>query len=49
MKVWKSPVFYFGILLVLAIGGLLAAPYVVNWNSYRADLESYGRTLAGGR
>ncbi len=47
MKVWKSPVFYFGILLVLAIGGLLAAPYVVNWNSYRADLESYGRTLAG--
>ena len=47
MKVWKSPVFYFGILLVIAITGLLSAPFVVDWNAYRADLEHYGKTLTG--
>ena len=47
MKVWKSPVFYFGILLVIAVAGLLAAPFVVDWNSYRADLEAYGKKLTG--
>ncbi len=47
MKVWKSPVFYFGILLVIAIAGLLSAPYVIDWNSYRADLETYGKKLTG--
>ena len=47
MKVWKSPVFYFGILLVLAIAGLLSAPYVIDWNGYRADLETYGKKLTG--
>lgn len=47
MKVWKSPVLYIGILLVLAVAGALAAPFVIDWNGYRADLESYGRRLAG--
>jgi uncharacterized protein involved in outer membrane biogenesis len=47
MKVWKSPVFYFGILLVVAIAGLLSAPYVIDWNTYRADLEAYGKKLTG--
>jgi hypothetical protein len=47
MKVWKSPVFYFGILLVIAVAGLLAAPFIVNWNGYRADLEAYGKKLTG--
>jgi hypothetical protein len=47
MKVWKSPVFYFGILLVIAVAGLLVAPFVVDWNSYRADLEAYGKKLTG--
>ena len=47
MKVWKSPVFYFGILLVMVIAGLLSAPYVIDWNAYRADLEDYGKTLTG--
>ena len=45
--VWSSPVLYFGILLVVAVLGLLAAPYVIDWNSYRADLEAYGRKLTG--
>lgn len=47
MKVWKSPVFHFGILLVVAVVGLLLAPVIVDWNSYRADLENYGRKLTG--
>ena len=41
MKVWKSPVLYFGVLLMLAVVGLLLAPFVVDWDGYRADLESY--------
>lgn len=47
MRVSTSPVFYFGILLAVAITGLLVAPYVIDWNSYRADLEAYGRKLTG--
>jgi len=47
MKVWKSPVFYFGVLLVVAVFGLLLAPFVVDWNGYRADLEAYGKKLTG--
>ena len=47
MKVWKSPVFYFGIMLVVAVVGLLLAPFIVDWNSYRSDLEAYGKKLTG--
>ena len=47
MRVWKSPVFYFGILLVLVVAGSLMAPFVVDWGTYRADLESYGQKLTG--
>ncbi|MFN4143996.1 AsmA family protein [Aestuariivirga sp.] len=47
MKVWRSPVFYFGILLAVAVAGLLAAPFIIDWNGYRSDLEAYGRKLTG--
>ena len=47
MKVWKSPVFYFGMLLVVAVVGLLLAPFVIDWNGYRSDLEAYGKKLTG--
>ena len=47
MKLWKSPVFHFGILLVVAVVGLLLAPVIVDWNGYRSDLENYGRKLTG--
>jgi uncharacterized protein involved in outer membrane biogenesis len=47
MSIWKSPVFYFGIILFVAVTAALAAPYLVPWNSYRAQLESYGEKLTG--
>ncbi|NMD09361.1 MAG: AsmA family protein, partial [Phyllobacteriaceae bacterium] len=47
MSVWKSPVFYFGLLLLALISVLLAAPYVVSWNGYKDNLEAYGRRLTG--
>jgi uncharacterized protein involved in outer membrane biogenesis len=47
MKFWKSPVFYFGIFLVLAVAAALIAPHVITWDSYRADIEAYGRQLTG--
>ena len=47
MSIWKSPVFYFGLLLVLLVGGALAAPFIVDWNSYRPNLEAYGRKISG--
>ncbi len=47
MKVWKSPVLYFGVLLVIVVIGLLAAPFIIDWNGYRADLEAYGKKLTG--
>ena len=47
MKVWKSPVFYFGIVLVLVVVSAMLAPFVVDWGSYRAGLEAYGEKLTG--
>ncbi len=47
MSIWKSPIFYFGLVLVLVLSAALAAPFVVNWNSYRDNLELYGRKITG--
>ncbi len=47
MPVWKSPVLYIGVLLVLAVAGALLAPFVMDLNAYRAGLEDYGRKLTG--
>ena len=47
MKLWKSPVLYIGLLLIVAVIGALLAPYVVDWSVYRADLQKYGRKLTG--
>jgi hypothetical protein len=47
MSPWKSPILYVGIVLVLAVVAALAAPFVVDWNGYRAGIEDYGRRLTG--
>jgi hypothetical protein len=47
MSVWKSPVFYFGIILLLLVSFALVAPFIINWNAWKPELESYGRRLTG--
>ena len=47
MPVWKSPVLYIGVLLVLAVAAALLAPFIMDLNAYRAGLEDYGRKLTG--
>ncbi len=47
MSVWRSPVFYLGILLVIGVIAALSAPFVVNWNAYRDNLEAYARHYTG--
>lgn len=47
MKLWKSPVLYFGIALVLAVAAAFVAPFVMDWGSYRVAIESYGSKVTG--
>lgn len=47
MKLWKSPVLYFGIALVLAVAAAFIAPYIIDWGSYRMAIESYGSKVTG--
>lgn len=47
MKVWKSPILYLGLILIVAVLAGLSAPYVIDWNGYRPGLEAYGRRIAG--
>ncbi|MDP9137802.1 MAG: AsmA family protein, partial [Pseudomonadota bacterium] len=47
MSVWRSPVLYISILLVVVVAGLLSAPFLVDWNRYRATVEETGRQLTG--
>ena len=47
MNVWRSPLLYFGIALILIAVAALAAPLYIDWNTYRADIEDYGRQLTG--
>jgi AsmA family/AsmA-like C-terminal region len=47
MSIWKSPIFYLGLILIAVVVVALVAPFVVNWNGYRDNLEAYGRKLSG--
>ena len=47
MSLWKSPILYIGALIVLLVGGALAAPFIIDWNGYRDKLEAYGQALSG--
>lgn len=46
-SVWKSPVLYFGVLLLAAIAAAMMAPFIINWDSYKPDLQSFGQKLTG--
>ncbi len=47
MSVWRSPVLYAGIFLVLLVAGLIGAPFLIDWNGYRGTVEDYARKLTG--
>ncbi len=47
MKLWKSPVLYFGIALILAVAAAFVAPFVIDWGSYRTAIENYGSKVTG--
>ncbi|MFZ5671882.1 MAG: AsmA family protein [Pseudomonadota bacterium] len=47
MKLWKSPVLYFGIALVLAVAAAFVAPFIIDWGSYRTAIENYGSKVTG--
>ncbi len=47
MTIWKSPIFYFGVILVLAVSAALLAPFIVDWNQYRPQIEKYGAQISG--
>ena len=47
MSIWKSPIVYVGILIVLMVGGLVLGPLFVDWNGYRRDLEGWASRLTG--
>jgi uncharacterized protein involved in outer membrane biogenesis len=47
MSIWKSPVLYFGLALFLSVAAALLAPFVLDWNTYKPQLEAYGQRLSG--
>lgn len=47
MSVWRSPIAYVGVVLVLLIAGLSGAPLLIDWNNYRGAIEDYGRSVTG--
>jgi uncharacterized protein involved in outer membrane biogenesis len=47
MSAWRSPLLLFGFVLILIAAAALVAPLFVDWNSYRAQFEDYGRKLTG--
>jgi hypothetical protein len=47
MSIWKSPVFYFGVVLFMVVALALVAPFTINWNAWKSEMETYGRNLTG--
>jgi uncharacterized protein involved in outer membrane biogenesis len=47
MSAWKSPLLFIGFVLVAAAAAALFAPLYVDWNTYRAEFEDYGRQVTG--
>ena len=47
MSAWKSPLLFIGVVLIAAAAAALLAPLYVDWNTYRAEFEDYGRQVTG--
>ena len=47
MSVWKSPLLYLGIVIILIAGAALFVPYFVDWSGYRSQFEKYASQFTG--
>jgi uncharacterized protein involved in outer membrane biogenesis len=47
MSAWKSPLLFLGFVLIAVAAAALFAPLFVDWNTYRAEFEDYGRKVTG--
>ena len=47
MSIWRAPLLIIGILLVLLAAAALAAPWFIDWNRYRPQLEKWGEAATG--
>ncbi len=47
MSIWRAPLLLLGILVILLTGAALFAPYLVDWNRYKPQMERVGGQLLG--
>ena len=47
MSVWRSPLLYLGIAIILLVTAALAAPWFIDFNRYRDRISAWGAELTG--
>ncbi len=47
MSIWRAPLLILGILIILLAAGALAAPWLIDFNRYKPQLEQWASSLAG--
>ncbi len=47
MSVWRSPLLYLGIVIILLVTAALVAPWFVDFNRYRERISAWGAELTG--
>ncbi len=47
MAIWRSPLLYLGFAIILVVAAALAAPFVVDFNRFRPQVEAWGTRLTG--
>ncbi len=47
MAIWRSPLLYLGFAIILVVAAALAAPFVVDFNRFRPQVEAWGARLTG--
>ena len=47
MAIWRSPLLYLGFAIILVVAAALVAPFVVDFNRFRPQVEAWGTRLTG--
>ncbi|HHN66571.1 MAG TPA: AsmA family protein [Thermopetrobacter sp.] len=47
MSIWRAPLLWFGILVIVLTAAALIAPYVIDFNRYKPQIERLGEQLTG--